>query len=441
MASKTLEQVLAENTRFRASEKSSNFALIPEPGAAVNIAMQILKNYKIPLLVLAAIAVLYSFRLGFPSTQYYDEVYHVKTAREFLTLSGNTDSVHPPLNKMIVAAGIKVFGDKSWVWRLFPCLFGIGTFIIFYFLSLRIFKSSHWALVAAAMWALDGMSITQARITMHNTAMTFFMLTTLLFFVRSLESSKNHLANAIGCGLFLGLTAASRWVGLGILAVMGLLLLNKERLQFQKWRWLDIAAAMAAAVLIYAASHIILLFIFKFQWKDIWQYQINMWSYHAHLKEGHGYGSEWWTWLFMIRPIWYFFENHAGTIYGIFCIGNPAVFWFGTPALLYLLWRFWKKRSWESAFILAGFFSQWLPWAFISRVKFFHYFYTAMPFLILAVTLTLKDIWDLGNEKRILVGIYLALVIVLFIYWYPLLTGYPISEAYFQKHLWFKRWI
>ena len=81
------------------------------------------------------VSALYAFGLDFPATQYYDEVYHVKTAREFLTLSGNTDTSHPPLGKILIMLSMRVFGDHSWVWRSVPLAAGMGVLFLFFLLA------------------------------------------------------------------------------------------------------------------------------------------------------------------------------------------------------------------------------------------------------------------------------------------------------------------
>ncbi len=237
--------------------------------------------------------------------------------------------------------------------------------------------------------------------------------------------------------------AATRWVSLGVLLFLIMLLVKdfpklESRTDFFKNA---LVFLVMMPVFIYFSTHIILSFIKGYGLADLWRYQIGMFRYHATLKAVHNYGSPWWSWPLLKRPIWYFFERREGLVYGILCLGNPALVWMLGPAMIYLAWKFLKRRCWTCALILAGFLSQWVPWAFLSRVKFFHYFYTAMPFLALAITFALKDLWKSGRPGKIAVTAYTILVLCLFVYWYPLMIGYPITEAYFQNHLWFKSWI
>ncbi len=394
--------------------------------------------------LLLVFTLLYSYRLGFPPTEYYDEVYHVKTAREFIALSGNTDTAHPPLGKMLVALTIRIFGDHSRVWRIIPFVSGIGVLLMFFLLAKKFFGEAKPALFAAVLFALDGILITQSRITMLNTTMVLFMLLTLWFFIKMLEEGGGAKPrNFLLCGVCLGLAAATRWIGFSIVPVMGILFLKYFPALKEKRKFLLKSTLLLTGVpvLAYFAVNSFLLLIKGYHFKDLWIYQVNMFHYHSTLTATHGYGSEWWSWPVMTRPIWYFFERKDGIIRGILCIGNPAVFWAFIPALGYLIWDFLKTHSTRTAFILTGFLSQWLPWALISRVKFFHYYFTAMPFVALALTLYFQAIWNTGRAGKIFAACYFLLLLGMAAYWYPLWTAYPISEGYFQHHLWFKSWI
>ena len=100
----------------------------------------------------------------------------------------------------------------------------------------------------------------------------------------------------------------------------------------------------------------------------------------------------------MLRPVWYFFERTPGgftpggsQVRGILCLGNPIIFWFLPPLLAYSVVRTLREKSWALGFLVFGFFCQWLPWSLAGRVKFFHYFYPAMPFLAI--------LWGAAVEK------------------------------------------
>lgn len=408
--------------------------------------------------------IVYGYRVGFPESMYYDEVYHVKTAREFLALSGNTDTVHPPLGKILIAASMRLLGDHSWVWRLVPLLAGTGSVIVLFFIALRLTKRFPVACLAAFLFLVDGMSITQARIAMLNAAMLLFMLLSFYMLIPYAVNREWPRKRAFCLsGIAVGLAISTRWVSMGILSVVGILLIagylaekkavKPRSLSPQKIAYLpDLVIYYGLIPLaIYLAAHIIIPVIYhhpstfpqflKVASSAVWKYQTNMLSYHLHLKEGHNYGSAWWSWPLMTRPIWYYYQKPAVDVHGILCIGNPLIFWAIPLTMGYTLWRLIREKSLTDLLIATGFFAQWLPWALVSRVKFFHYFYATMPFVALATALFLERLWRTGRHGRWAAILYLAAVTGMFIYWYPLYNGMPITEIFFRQHMWFHSWI
>ncbi len=390
-------------------------------------------------------AALYAYRLGFPTGEYFDEVYHVKSAREYLAASPViTDTVHPPLGKLMMALGINLLGDHSWAWRLPSLLCGLMFIPVFFALTRILTGSRGAALVSALLMAIEGMHLTQSRIAMLNAPMILAMYLSLLSLLPYLTRQSGKRTRAFfASGFFLAMAVSLRWVGgLVALTIFPFLLVRffeeKKKGEFLR----DFALFFfLLPLLVYTASHQVLLLTPGKHAVDIWNYQRHMWGYHSKLTATHGYGSAWWGWPLLVRPIWYFFERREGWVFGILCIGNPAIYWMFPLALAYSLFKWLEERRLVYGFILAGFFSQWLPWIWVSRVKFFHYFYAAVPFAVIAVAMLLRGIAKIDKLGEWIVLAYLSLAIALFIYWYPLYVGYPISEVYFQHHLWFKAWI
>jgi len=387
----------------------------------------------------------YGCHLGFPTEPYYDEVYHVPTAREYLTRSPTTtDTVHPPLGKLLIAVSIWAFGDTPWVWRSASFAAGILLICLVFALVRKLTQNFWIALLAAFFLAVEGIQITQSRIAMLNAPMMLFMFGSLLAVLPYLKDLKAPRSRSFfASGVCLGLAVSIRWVSLGILGVIGLFLFKRFFEEKNQWAFLRDALLFFFLVplAIYVSAHLVIPLVQGRPWMDIWNYQLHMARYHATLTEPHGYGSEWWGWPLLVRPIWYFFERKEELVYGIFCIGNPAIYWMIPVAMAYVLFQWLRKLDTLHGIVLFGFLTQWLPWAWIGRVKFFHYFHAAVPFAVIAVALLFERIWHMGRAGKWIVAGYLLLVLVMFVYWYPLYTGIPISEAYFQNHLWFKSWV
>lgn len=404
--------------------------------------------------------ILYSYRIGYPESMYFDEVYHVATGREFLNLSPFTENVHPPLGKLFISLSIAIFGNHSWSWRL-PSLFcGILSLVVLFHIVFQLTKNYFTSLLSVFFFLLDGLSMTQARIAMLNAPMLFFMLLSLwgaLLFEAEQSPKWRFLCLS---GISLGLAVATRFVALGIIMPIAMVLgrwvwrnLFTKKLTTPRASFVFMLLLFYGLVpfLIYFAAHIIIPVIFHrnllsaqgfFQAvRDIWDYQINMFHYHVTLKESHRYGSSWLDWPLMSRPIWFHYKEIQGQARGILCLGNPAIFWMMPLAIGYSLFNCLKRKDFAHVIAVIGFLSQWLPWALISRVKFFHYFYACMPFVALSLSLLVQRLLREGPVMKGIVIGYLVFVIVSFAYWYPLYVGYPMSIPALEHHLWFNRWI
>lgn len=387
----------------------------------------------------------YSWRLSFPPDPYFDEVYHVRSARELISLSGYFDYLHPPLGKALIGLGIVFFGDNSFAWRFFPLMSGLSLIVILYVITQKLTRSHLTAALAAFFYAFDCSLLTLSRMALLNTPMELFMLLSLLCLVLKDHPGPDKKKYFLLSGIFLGLSYATRIFAFTAPALLLPFIIKINHQEGQNWRRTisDLLIYFTLIPLvIYFGIHLIIPLIKDRTWKDIWDLQTQMFMGHWNLKKPHHYGSAWWSWPLMVRPIWYYFHPLiGGGIQGILCIGNPAVYWMIPLAIIYTAWSFWRKRLFLYGFLLAAFFSQWVPWIFIGRVKFFHYFETAMPFAAICLALMATRIWESGKSGRIAVMVYGVLILAMFTYWYPLLTGIHVSDAFFKHHLWFRSWI
>ena len=391
-----------------------------------------------------AVIFLYAYRLSFPPEMYYDEVYHVKTARDLASFVRFTNSSHPPLGDFLISLSLRFFGDHSWAWRFFPLVCGLATLLILYLLTKKLTQSVGTALLATTLFSLDCVSLTQARMAMVNTPMLLWMLLSLLCITPfAVDGTPPNRKAFLLAGFFFGLALATKLVAVMLLGTFVIFLWKPFLETEQKGLFLKniFLFLFVAPCLVYIAMNAVIPLTKYGKWADLWKYQTLMMNYHAHLKATHRYSSVWWSWPLMIRPVWYYFKRDHGLVYGILSIGNPAIVWTIPAALGCMAWLFWKKKSWMAGLVLGGFLTEWLPYGFFKRVQFFHYFDTAMPFVAIALAILLEKIWRSGKIGRWMTLGYLALAAGMLIYWYPLLTGFPISEACFRHHLWFKSWV
>jgi hypothetical protein len=99
-------------------------------------------TWRMPV-VLAVVAALFRLPwLGNPPVEVFDEVYHAKSALQYLQGVPPTDWVHPPTAKLLIAVGVWAFGYNSWAWRLMPALAGIALAPVFYLLARQALPAS-----------------------------------------------------------------------------------------------------------------------------------------------------------------------------------------------------------------------------------------------------------------------------------------------------------
>jgi dolichyl-phosphate-mannose--protein O-mannosyl transferase len=175
-------------------------------------------------------------------------------------------------------------------------------------------------------------------------------------------------------------------------------------------------------------------------------YQVHMYKYHSGVKATHPFSSTWWEWPVIKTPAWYYDGSDAlppGKMSTISALGNPAIWWAGIIAVLAAVFLAMKHRNPHLFVILTAFAAQYLTWAIAPRdCTFIYHFFGAVPFVILCITYVISYIEDKNQKNRYFVNGYLAFVLILFIMFYPVLSGMVVSKAYAAAFLrWFESWV
>ncbi|QAY67408.1 phospholipid carrier-dependent glycosyltransferase [Paenibacillus protaetiae] len=176
---------------------------------------------------------------SFMNGAYFDEIYHARTAYEFLHGMNAYENTHPPLGKLLIAVGIKIFGLNTFGWRVVGTVFGIGMLPIMYVFALRLFRRTGYAAIATGLFAVDFMHFTQTRIATIDVYGVFFIMLMFYFMHRYRDTDfyKLPLRSAIWplfwSGLFFGIGAASKWIvlygGAGLAVVLFMTLYSRYR--------------------------------------------------------------------------------------------------------------------------------------------------------------------------------------------------------------------
>lgn len=408
---------------------------------------------------------------------YFDELYHARTAYEHLHGIKPYENSHPPLGKIFIMLGIAVFGMNTFGWRIVGTLFGIGMVPIMYAFAKRLLKKSEYALLAAGLFAFDFMHYTQTRIATIDVYGVFFILLMYYYMYRYYEMNfftdglKKTLKPLGLAGLFFGLGAASKWIdiyaGVG-LAVLLLISLIKRYKEYRALRTGDdkvLSAAVApfwkntiktllwccvfyivVPVAIYIASYIpYMLSEQHYDLEGIWDVQKFMLSYHGGLKATHSYQSPWWQWPLIIRPVWYYVsydvgEGYAGTISAM---GNPAVWWVCLIVCIVTIGRLIRGRKrfdnvWTV--LLVGLAAEYVPWVLVSRCTFMYHYFASVPFIILIAVRALMQKEEESGRHRYLKWIWLCAAVVMFILFYPVITGTACPIWYIKALEWLPSW-
>ncbi len=425
---------------------------------------------------------LYPGRSTFRNSMYFDEIYHARTAYEFLHGLTSYENTHPPLGKILIAAGIAVFGMNPFGWRIVGVLFGIAMVPFVYLFARRLTDSTAAAALSGVLFAFDFMHLTQTRIATIDVYITFFVILMYFFMYRYRELSfydtplKKTFLPLGACGVCMGLGIACKWTG--VYAGAGLAILFFSTL-YQRYREYRFASSdpegetagiphgrilerfapctrktilfcccffVAIPALIYCLSYL--------PFRDyagsgplagMLQNQVTMFQYHSTLDATHPYSSPWYQWPIITRPIWYYSGLPGGTLReGISAFGNPLVWWAGIPAFAYMLLRCVRDRDRTAAFLTISYLAQYLPWVFVTRITFIYHYFPSVVFVVLMVAYSLLCLARKYSGRRFLLwaALYGAAVFGLFLLFYPVLTGQPVEADFVSRWLrWFDTWV
>lgn len=367
-----------------------------------------------------------------------------------------------------------------------------------YLLAMVIFQKTRYAWIATVLMTFDFMHMTQTRIATIDSYGVFFIMLMFLcmgvYFRMSFYRVKlvKTLIPLFLSGLFFGLGAASKWIclyaGVGLAIVFFYTLFKRYReclfvLKYEgedtgipeeraehikkkhtKYTLITIALCIiffiVIPVCIYTASYIPILQAEEGRGLEyVIDSQKYMYQYHSSLTAEHSFASPWYEWPLIIKPMWYYSDP---TLYdldrmsSIAAFGNPAVWWLGTIAFIWLIINLFRSKKTDDIkmFVLIAFLAQYVPWMFITRSTFIYHYFASVPFIILMITMMIRQLEskrltlvdDEGNvyEKVLyskkITYVYIGIVIALFIFFYPVTAGLEIPSEYGRLLKWLPTW-
>jgi dolichyl-phosphate-mannose--protein O-mannosyl transferase len=394
----------------------------------------------------------------------------------------------PPLAKMFIGVGEWGYGwyrahfegakgdyvdlgFNTFGWRIAACIFGTLCIPMMYLFARRLWPNRLFAIAAAVLVCFDGMFFVQSRIGMIDIFPIFFILLAYFMFLVHIQSktSRSSLISLLLLGIVLGVGIASKWIVLAAFASIVFLLVARAIRRAINvsvgsssnpiWEWgrgegpaiaggvrwpIYLLMALIALVVIPTAIYVASWYPFFARGQfhtlaNLIDYQKSSFDYHAHLTATHPYGSPWWSWPFLSRPVLYYAE-YAGLGVDKFTgqplvawmanLGNPWIWWTSLPCVLSLPYFIIRHKSFAATVILIGFITQYLPWSQISRVIFMYHMFGGLIFMVLALAFVLAQIAErLPHAGRRILVAHLAVAVAFFFYFYPVWTALPISSS------------
>ncbi|MBN1367157.1 MAG: glycosyltransferase family 39 protein [Dehalococcoidales bacterium] len=345
----------------------------------------------------------------------FDEVHYISEGR--LVIAGEEAMLfeHPPLARLFIITGIRLFGDSPFGWRFFSVIFATISVVLFYFICRRLEMPRGGPFLATLVFALENLSFIMGSIAMLDVYMVTFMLGAFLLFLqrRPVTSGLSIALSALAktTGVFTAITLSIDW------------LLDRQR----KWVSLITLAgsAFVSFAILFTGLHFTLLGRLDNPVKMINNMVLENTSitFTENFQLG---ASKPWDWL--LQPMSIFGSFNPQYILILSLTVWVVIF----PVLAYLIWEY-IKGSKTGRFGIAWFAGTYLPVVFMvlltDRVTFIYYFYPVVGAICLGIGLGLAKLlayWRAHQQSRrgqsALIGMasYLFLHVVTFILFSPI---------------------
>ena len=443
---------------------------------------------------------------GWYTGTYFDEIYHARTAYEHLHGQRPYETTHPPLGKLLMAVGIAIFGMTPFGWRFAGAFIGVLMLPALYLLTKQLLHRRSLAAAAMTAFALDLMHYTQTRIATIDSFPVFFILLSYLCMIRYMQTDvfalrqeenprcfshafwKSQIPLALS-GLFMGLSIASKWIGLYSAVGLAVLFFTAVWRQFragsfafccidrqemepdiqkridgaQRFTLNRILMTCGLCVVYFILVPCVIYYLSYIPYlsptgpvtiERVVQAQIGMLNYHSTpgLGMDHPFQSPWWQWPLILKPMWFAQDKFepAGMASTIMCMGNPWIFYLGALCMLGVIGALLCKsfRLGRSGLeirrgdgdlslytIVIGFAAQFLPWVLVPRSMYMYHYFASVPFIIIAT------VWWIGRIRKpkavaIALAVYLTGAAVFFVMFFPYASGWLTSTQWLDSMKW-----
>jgi dolichyl-phosphate-mannose--protein O-mannosyl transferase len=408
-------------------------------------------------------------------THIFDESRYILAGIQLAQHGVNENWTHPPLGKMLIGAGVWLFGDNPLGWRFMSVLFGTLSLNAMYALGLVLFESEGAALEVVILCFFNQLLFVQSRIALLEIFLFAWIAWAFVFFFRSRKSPSFGLSYSILAGVFLGLALATKWVAwIPMLLCLWLEGLGPRTMLRALGLWIFVPLLTYATVFLFclgmvhpsyatplahSAASVSLgasrgassssgpsrpsgSVATHYGASDLVSLQYDMLKAQLlFVQPTSSEQSHWYAWPFMITPNWY--ANHNVKINdlslrsGVILLGNPLILWGGLEAVFFCLWAWFRNRQPTAKRISLLYFSLFLSWAVIPRkVMYFYYYFPAAMMLSLAIVFSFRY----RRLPRWAHWVFVSACGLVFAYFYPLLASVELPAHSFLSHLWLPSW-
>lgn len=395
----------------------------------------------------------------------FDEVYHGRTAYEFIHGLTTYETTHPHFGKILISLGIRLFGMTPFGWRFMSAVFGILIIAVMYLFAKKLFQSTFIATACAALLTFDCMHYTLSRIATIDIFAAFFILLMYYFMydyflkdssarVLSLPERENRLSSKVClplalCGISMAFGIATKWTGVYAGIGLGILFIWYTLTHFpgkQTGRLFLFCCIFFIAIplLVYTLSFMPVVGYTEYNGlidKAI-QGTISMYDYHSKLVAEHYYSSPFYEWPVIWMPLLYANDMvNATDVSSVSCMGNPAIWWVGIPCAVYVFYRWILKKDKKAGFLCIAYAAQYVPWMSVGRITFIYHYFPAILFVMLMIGYTMKLMTERFYWGKKAVTVYLGIAVLCFLMFFPVVSGFPVSKEWGLHLRWLKDWI
>jgi dolichyl-phosphate-mannose--protein O-mannosyl transferase len=340
----------------------------------------------------------------------------------------------------MIAVGISLLGNEPLGWRIMPTVFGLVLLPLVAALGWYCLKERVGAMLLVTFFAVETIFIVNSRTGVMDIFLVFFVLATFLAALRA-ESNRQVILSSV----LLGLAIATKWAAFPVAVPVGYVLWRKGLLRpFVAGLWVS---AVVYVAVVYVGALISVTANPVTAWLWVWDWHVKAAS-KISAAIPHAWGSPWWSWPVMLRPIRFFYGvNAEGKLQVVEEIGNPLIWWSSTLAVLAGVFDLARKEvagklSADDPIIpiVLGYVCLLAPWVPGTRIPYIYNYLPSYAFALMAIVYWLCRLWRRGSWGPWVVVAFTALAVAAAVFFIPMATGLPMSRDFMNQHIWIDSW-